>query len=109
MPDHRIRNMSGASFSGFYYVCLERAEGDACSGQSRVRCFEPAPLPEDACLEAEHTDADAQITGYYYAASTGAMPGAASTAGANTSTEHVQRLQLVHLPDRLSHSAHLLA
>ena len=27
MPDHRIRSISGASFAGFYYICLNKRTG----------------------------------------------------------------------------------
>ena len=27
VPDHRIKSIHGASFAGFYYICLERRTG----------------------------------------------------------------------------------
>lgn len=27
VPDHRVRNISGASFDGFYYICFNQVEG----------------------------------------------------------------------------------
>ena len=27
VPDHRVRSISGASFSGFYYICLNKRTG----------------------------------------------------------------------------------
>lgn len=34
VPDHRVRDINGASFAGFYYVCVELGEDDAAPRQS---------------------------------------------------------------------------
>ncbi|KAJ9476952.1 Vacuolar import and degradation protein 24 [Pseudozyma hubeiensis] len=36
VPDHRVRDINGASFAGFYYVCVELGEG-AGRGEGRGR------------------------------------------------------------------------
>lgn len=28
VPDHRVREISGASFEGFYYICFNQVSGD---------------------------------------------------------------------------------
>ncbi|KAN0065993.1 hypothetical protein ACQY0O_000085 [Thecaphora frezii] len=31
VPDHQVRDINGASFAGFYYVCVELGDGGSCS------------------------------------------------------------------------------
>lgn len=35
VPDHRVRDINGASFAGFYYVCVELGESAAANGRGR--------------------------------------------------------------------------
>ncbi|KAJ7046932.1 vacuolar import and degradation protein-domain-containing protein [Mycena alexandri] len=101
VPDHRVQDINGASFAGFYYVCVD---------------FNPAPTqPEDAEAEAE---ADEAITAsppskphsrrrdssVRRALSSGPRPALMSGFYFHQNSEPYQQLTLSHIPERTSSS-----
>ncbi|KIJ23077.1 hypothetical protein M422DRAFT_196319 [Sphaerobolus stellatus SS14] len=76
VPDHRVRDINGASFAGFYYVCVDfnpRANGHSCK---------ESDLNSDMdCTEDEQCDT-ATMSGFYF----------------HQSSEPYQQLSLRHVP-----------
>lgn len=75
VPDHRVKDINGASFAGFYYICLD---------------FEPSAL-SDAASDTGPPKGDlepisASMSGFYF----------------HNSSERYQQLSLHHVPDEVT-------
>ncbi|KAJ6597026.1 vacuolar import and degradation protein-domain-containing protein [Mycena vulgaris] len=104
VPDHRVQDINGASFAGFYYVCVD---------------FNPAPThaePEDGAPTPEPDEAIApqsapappakprRDSSVRRALSTGPRPALMSGFYFHQNSEPYQQLTLSHLPERTSSS-----
>ncbi|KAJ7125470.1 vacuolar import and degradation protein-domain-containing protein [Mycena crocata] len=101
VPDHRVQDINGASFAGFYYVCVDfnpaptQADPDD-AGEHLV----PAPEPEPAPLAAKPRR-DSSVR---RALSAGPRPALMSGFYFHQNSEPYQQLTLSHLPERTSSS-----
>ncbi|KAJ7172341.1 vacuolar import and degradation protein-domain-containing protein, partial [Mycena filopes] len=100
VPDHRVQDINGASFAGFYYVCVD---------------FNPAPTQADDA-EAESDEAATIIapqpapakprrdSSVRRALSSGPRPALMSGFYFHQNSEPYQQLTLSHIPERTSSS-----
>ncbi|KAJ7109510.1 vacuolar import and degradation protein-domain-containing protein [Mycena epipterygia] len=94
VPDHRVQDINGASFAGFYYVCVD---------------FNPAPAhdegadpqPDEAPMSPAKPRRDSSVR---RALSTGPRPALMSGFYFHQNSEPYQQLTLSHLPERTSSS-----
>lgn len=45
VPDHRVRNIEGASFEGFYYICFNQVRGEVSGIYFHSKSEKYVPLP----------------------------------------------------------------
>jgi len=86
VPDHRVKDINGASFAGFYYICVEyepskRLEGFSASSHAQAD-MEPGSGKEDH-NRYEDEPIPASMTGFYF----------------HKHSEPNQELNLHHVPD----------
>ncbi|KAJ7685326.1 vacuolar import and degradation protein-domain-containing protein [Mycena polygramma] len=103
VPDHRVQDINGASFAGFYYVCVDfnpapthPDEGDspaAAEPEEAMASPQPAPPPK------KRRDSSVRR-----AISSGPRPALMSGFYFHQNSEPYQQLTLSHLPERTSSS-----
>jgi hypothetical protein len=55
VPDHRVRQITGASFEGFYYICFNQAEG-TISGiyfHAKSEKYDPLLFPQKGTIKSD--------------------------------------------------------
>ncbi|KAK0210905.1 vacuolar import and degradation protein-domain-containing protein [Desarmillaria ectypa] len=97
VPDHRVQDINGASFAGFYYVCVdfnptqssqhEEPTSPVAKSESRERRESTARRPPSAGPRLTAPPA-ATMSGFYY----------------HQNSEPYQQLTLAHVPERASSS-----
>ncbi|KAF7968084.1 hypothetical protein HWV62_32029 [Athelia sp. TMB] len=107
VPDHRVQDINGASFAGFYYVCVDfnptgsvrganpsSPEADACPlpSLSSPGRAENIHLPRDASVKRSPSTGPANpvptMSGFYF----------------HKNSEPYQQLNLEHVPETMSSS-----
>ncbi|KAJ7449943.1 vacuolar import and degradation protein-domain-containing protein [Mycena latifolia] len=104
VPDHRVQDINGASFAGFYYVCVDfnpaPTHADPEEGEPIAEPDEAVP-PQPAPAPPAKPRRDSSVR---RALSTGPRPALMSGFYFHQNSEPYQQLTLNHLPERTSSS-----
>ncbi|KAH9981034.1 vacuolar import and degradation protein-domain-containing protein [Lactifluus volemus] len=120
VPDHRVQDINGASFAGFYYVCVDfnshaqtppTPARQASSHQTSVVREEPEGPPLQVSMAPKLEPMSTDNTNSHRSSSIGtrSAPGVATMSGFyfHQNSEPYQQLSLQHVPETVSTSFEL--
>ncbi|KAH8995389.1 vacuolar import and degradation protein-domain-containing protein [Lactarius akahatsu] len=123
VPDHRVQDINGASFAGFYYVCVDfNSHAQSPTSPTRQQQTSSALIPDDRDAQRTHASATSKPdargssghddNGSLHRPSptgTRSAPGVATMSGFyfHQNSEPYQQLSLQHVPETVSTSFEL--